>query len=84
LKNESENKKQYEKLKVSLKKGTFAIIEEWIVICPEKNFFWPYRNIFVMFCAIFSSMLYGFCAVFRTDVDYSEYLEYLNDLSQDY
>jgi len=52
-----------------------------IVICPEKNFFWPYRNLFVLWCCLLSSIFYGFCTVFRKDVDFPDYLDYLNYMS---
>jgi len=75
---------EFSKLRPKNDKGWLQNMEEKIVICPEENFFWPIRNILIMWCAILSSVLYGFCAVYRKDVDYSDYLEYLNDLSYEW
>jgi len=58
--------------------------ENIVVISPGENKLLPFWNIFVMLLAIFSSMAYGNFAVFRKDLQYDNYLEYLDSLSSDW
>jgi len=44
----------------------------------------PFWNIFVMLMAILSSMAYANFAVFRKDLQFDNYPEYLNDLAEDW
>ncbi len=57
------------------KETIFDKFLRWIVISPE-NMFFHFWKVFVLLVSITSSIVYANFAAFRSDVDYSGYMEY--------